>query len=374
MKKYFFAIVITLFSQFIYAQTDSVIIEKVTKTGLNYKSFQVVGERLFSLSENGKLIIWDLKHFDIIPFYDLDTNLHFSSLGKGSQNNIYLGTENGKIIQINPDNLTCSEFLTLKKKIPVKGIFFNSENNVFLIVPNAVYDPVSKKYWDKFIHQPNGLIVKKSIGLFQKQTNKYFNMPQYSFMDCEDRLWMTNSFGEFGGGLQIFDSKKRKIISSKIDSINFGLFSPKSVFEDNNCNIYITSGLQHFLNSGEIYKINNRMKAVKIFNSDDYEGSANSNLFKNGVFVGPGAYNPAENKIYFATNIGFFKADLPDNGKIRNIEFVFAPKLRWENEALAIGVAMTIKRLEFTTDNRLVFLTANDGIGVFSGNKLIMLK
>ena len=374
MKRYFFSILIILFSQFGYAGADSVVIEKNTRTDLNYKSFQVAGSRLFSLSDNGKLIIWDLRHFDIIPFYDFDASIHISSLGKDSRNMIYLGTEDGKIIKLNPDNLSWSEFLSLEKKIPVKGIFFNSEDNIFLIVPNAVYDPVSKKYWDKFVHQPNGLIVKKSAGNSRKQTDKYFNMPQYSFMDSEDRLWMINSFGEFGGSMQIFDSKKRKIISSKIDNINFGHIFPKSVFEDNNGNIYITSGLQHFINSGEIYKISNRMKAVKIFNSDDYKDSTKYNLFKDGVFVGPGAYNPVENKICFATNIGFFNADVPDNGKLQNIEFIFAPKLRWENEALAVGVAMTIKRLEFTDDNRLVFLTANDGIGIFDGTKLVMLK
>ena len=46
----------------------------------------------------------------------------------------------------------------------------------------------------------------------------------------------------------------------------------------------------------------------------------------------------------------------------------------WERESLAIGVGMAIKKLDFTNDDKLVFLTSNAGIGVYDGEKLIMLK
>jgi len=49
-------------------------------------------------------------------------------------------------------------------------------------------------------------------------------------------------------------------------------------------------------------------------------------------------------------------------------------ELDWENEPLAIGVSMAIKKLEFAGD-KLIFPTALNGIGVFDENKkLHMLK
>src|SRR5690606_32583496 len=121
--------------------------------------------------------------------------------------------------------------------------------------------------------------------------------PQYTFIDSKDRIWMTKSWGEFGGSVQIFDTKKRKELEADIDSLDFGLLFPKSVFEDSKQNIYVTSGLQHFGNSGEIYKIEDNHASL-IYDSANFKDKDES-TFGGGIFVGPGQYNKKEEKIYF---------------------------------------------------------------------------
>jgi len=277
-------------------------------------------------------------------------------------------------------------FLTLKKEVIVSDILFNSKNELFLIVPYAVYDPINDRYWNKFKQQNEQLIVRRRyLFFFSKRTYTYFRMPQYTYIDNNDIIWMTSTFGEWGGSIQRFDTKKRKVINETIDSLQFGLFFPKSIFEDDKNNIYITSGLQHFMNSGEIFKINNDI-AVSIYDDENFKDTIQySEIDSNGVvniiakidygiFVGPGAYNNKDGKIYFASSEGFFRVNIPLDGTIKKQEFLFQPNLSWENEPLAIGVAMTIKELVFTNDNRLVFLTSNNGIGIYDGEKLKMLK
>lgn len=350
-----------------FAQTDS-----LKNINPNLTKMLVDSENLYALNANGQLYVWDLK--TLKKKYTSDTTEDYTSIAKDNLNKIYLGTGNGEIYSLNTNDYLTDIYFHLKKDYSVSDIFFNSKGELFLIIPYAIYDPVKDKYWNDFKHQPNGMIVsKRYLFFFRKRTNEYFDMPQYTFIDSKDRIWMTKSFGEFGGSIQIFDTKERKELSSEIDSLDFGLIFPKSVFEDKSQNIYITSGLQHFMNSGDIFKINNNL-STKIYDSEDFRDTSDTKLFSDGIFVGPGAYNPYDNKIYFATTDGFYRASIPTEGRIGNPELIFKPELLWDREPLAIGVSMSLKKIDFTDDNRLVFLTSNNGIGIYDGKKLIMLN
>lgn len=349
------------------AQTDS-----LKKVNPSHTKMLVGAENIYAINSSGQLFVWDLTN--LTRTFTSDLTVKFMSIAKDNSNKIYLGTEKGKIFTIDKSDYSIDLYLQLKKDYSVSEIVFNSNNEIFLIVPYAVYDPVNDKHWSDFKHQPNGMIVsKRFLFLFRKRTKEYFDMPQYTFIDSEDRIWMTKSFGEFGGSVQIFDTRKRKELSADFDSLNFGLLFPKSVFEDKNRNIYITSGLQHFMNSGDIFRIENNI-ATKIYDSEDFRDTTEDNPFGGGIFVGPGAHNPFDDKIYFATTDGFYRASISNQGMIENPEFLFKPELLWEREPLAIGISMSVKRLEFTDDNRLVFLTSNDGIGIYDGKDLIMLR
>ncbi|TRZ42163.1 hypothetical protein [Robertkochia solimangrovi] len=343
------------------------------KVNPSFTKMLVSDENIYALNSSGQLHVWNLKSLN--RTFTTDTNVvKYTSIAKDNSNKIYLGTAKGKIFTIDKNDYSIDLHLELKKDYSVTDIFFNSTDEIFLIVPYAVYDPIKDKYWTDFKHQPNGMIVsKRFLFLFRKRTNKYFDMPQYAFIDSQDRIWMAKSFGEFGGSIQIFDTRRRTELSADIDSLNFGLLFPKSVFEDKDQNIYITSGLQHFMNSGDIFRIKNNT-AIKIYDSEDFRKTTETNPFGGGIFVGPGTYNAFDNKIYFATTEGFYRAAIPNEGRIENPELIFKPELLWDREPLAIGVSMSVKRLTFTTDNRLVFLTSNNGIGIYDGTELKMIK
>ena len=333
----------------------------------------IVANNLYSLNKDGRLHIWDLNTLEKI-LQSTDTLRHYTAIAKDNNNQVFLGTDKGKIYKLDNSEFTTRLFIELKKTYRISDIFFNSKDEIFLIVPYAIYDPINNEHWKDFKHERNGMIVRKRFLIFfRKRTNTYFDMPQYTFIDSNDRIWMTKSFGEFGGSIQIFDARKREEIIVDIDSLNYGLFFPKSVFEDDDKNIYITSGLQHFSSSGEIYKIENST-ATEIYNSDDFIDTTDTRIFSGGIFVGPGTYNSTEKKIYFATSDGFYKADIPNKGRIKKPELIFTSELTWEREPFAIGVGMTIKKLCFAKNNVLVFLTSNNGIGVYNGIRLQLLQ
>jgi len=199
MRVILFSAALTLFTPYLlFAQKDSVQIFKVWRTGINYKSYIIANNDLFALNDSGKLVIWDLTKLDTIHFAHNNSLLHYTAIAKDRNNNVFLGTSKGQIFKIIPENLTYS--LYLKTKYTIRYICFNSSNRLFLIVNNAVYDPITKQYWDKFENHSSGLrVTKKSFLFFKKTLSKYFAMPQYTFLDNQGKWWMTAVYGEFGG-------------------------------------------------------------------------------------------------------------------------------------------------------------------------------
>jgi hypothetical protein len=371
---FFFTLVFFLIAFSAFTQSDSSI-SRIEKTNSSYRTTLYHNDNVYAISESGQVVIWNLSKLDTIPFPHNDTaSYKFLCVAKDRMDAIYFGTDKGHIFKFGPEKKVWS--LERKLTNPVHHIVFNSDNHALVIVPYAVYDPITKRRWTKFENHTDGLIRKKKVfGLFWKRVHKYFQMPQYTFMDSQDRLWMTASFGEFGGDLQIFDSKNFRIMDNKFDSISSGLFFPKSVFEGPNREIFITSGLQHFANSGDIYRINPDGTTTKVFHSSGprvLDRKTKKVIDEGGLFVGPGAYNKQDGCIYFATSRGIHKIKADEN-KYETAELVVDPGLRWGREPLAIGVAMNIQGMEFLPDGRLLFLTAMDGIGILDRVKIVLL-
>ncbi|WP_160144087.1 hypothetical protein [Chryseolinea soli] len=363
-----------LISYYGMAQPDSLIVN-VRKTNTKYKSFLCDKNRIYAINERGNVVVWDLTTLDTLPFARHDTAAYkFLCVAKDRNNQIYFGTDKGDILIYRPETNALSH--QRKLKYSANYLCFNSDNHPVAIIPYAVYDPIRRKRWTEFENHTTGIIYRKKIlGLFFKKTDKYFQPPQYTFMDSKDRLWMTAGFGEFGGDVQIFDARNFKILDNKFDSIDPGLIFPRSVFEGPNGDIFITSGLQHFSNSGDIYRIDSSGTANKIFTSDGprrVERKTGKVIDEGGLFIGPGAYNRQDNCMYFATTRGIYKMSLTNN-KPGEPELVINPSLSWGAEPLAVGVAMSIKKMEFLDNGTLLFLTTMNGIGIYEAGKITFL-
>ncbi len=363
-------VLLMLFVTPIFAQGQMSELKRVTikKQSTNYRSSITVGNRLYALTDRARLVVWDLNVMNIIHFPG-GGRLRFSAIGKDQQDQVYVAALNGNIYKIEASKLSISLFQENKHR--VNAICFNSKNELFLITNDAVFDPVRKRQWTDFFHEAvDGMAVLRN----NKIATNYFNIPSIVFMDSSDKIWMASSFGEFGGSLQIFDTRKLEIKDSKIEGIELGLFFPKSIFPDSRGRLYMTSGLQHFSNFGEIYKMSANMVATLMYTSGIYRHADRSEKPEDELFIGPGAYNDSDSSIDFATNKGFYKARLIEGEDKLKPEFLFDLKLRWSRESMAIGASMAVLQTEFITGNRLLFLTANDGFGLYDGKSLIFFK
>lgn len=350
----------------IFSQTDSL------KTNyLSIKSSIIHNQEILAIDNNGKLNIWDLKTFKKI-FQSNNQNTFFTSLGKNKNGQFFIGTKKGRVLKFDRKEKSIKQFLKLKKNFwTIEGIVFNAESEIFLIMPFGIYEPQSDKLWTEFEHK--GVLmtvyVKKFLG-FKKRLKKYFSKPDYTFIDKNQIMWMSKTFGEFGSVMQLFDLKNKKIINLP-DSLSFG--EPKSMFDSNDGTIFITSGLHHFMQSGSITKIKN-FKTIGTYNSNELKDKDGKLVFPNEIFIGSGNYNPYDKKIYFSTTNGVYKTGFLEGKELKNIELVFQPKLTWKQEPLAIGIDTAIKKIDFLSNGDLILITESNGIGIYRNNKLNWLN
>jgi hypothetical protein len=95
-----------------------------------------------------------------------------------------------------------------------------------------------------------------------------------------------------------------------------------------------------------------------------------------GEYIGPATFNEYNNSIYYYSQEGIKKGNLDnDLSKKENWEIVIKPKLQWKyGQPDAVGSPMNVLKLQTLDENELIFLSQNDGIGLFNGKELIMLK
>lgn len=312
---------------------------------------------LYAVTTDGKLKCWNLST-EKKNTVTHNSRFTFTAISSDKQQNVVVGTNDGKLFTLSDKGLQLLH--AMQKPYTIEHIVFNSQNEPYLIIRNALYAPLTHTYWTAFPQQT-------TVGIrIEKRAKEFFRFPSCVFVDAHDVIWMTNFYGEFGGSFQLFDSKERKPLNRSIENLELGLFFPQSIFSDGKTDaVYIASGLQHLINSGDIFKIDN-YTAEKILNDDDFD-------LNNRLFIGASTIDPVTQTLYIATQKGIYKTFLSESGKIGNLELLCEPKLRWEREPLAIGAKMAIKKL-LLVRGKLLFLTSQNGIGVFENGNISYLK
>ena len=312
---------------------------------------------LYAVTTDGKIKCWNLST-EKKKTVTHNSRFTFTAIGSDKQQNVVVGTNDGKLFTLSDKGLQLLH--AMQKPYAIEHIVFNSQNEPYLIIRNALYAPLTQTYWTAFPQQT-------TVGIrIEKRATEFFRFPSCVFVDAHDVIWMTNSYGEFGGSFQFFDSKERKPLNRSIENLELGLFFPQSIFIDGKTDaVYIASGLQHLINSSDIFKIDN-YTAEKILNDDDFD-------LNNRLFIGASTIDPVTQTLYIATQKGIYKTFLSESGKIGNLELLCEPKLRWEREPLSMGAKMAIKKL-LLVRGKLLFLTSQNGIGVFENGNISYLK
>ncbi|UOQ70943.1 hypothetical protein [Hymenobacter cellulosilyticus] len=244
------------------------------------------------------------------------------------------------------------------------AILSDSHGNLFTITPRGIAAAATGKLY----------FPEKSPNK-QVQLKASWGTPSAHFIDSADRIWVGFGYGEWGGNLFIFDTQQKVFLTPDLGEFRIELNPVKSFFEGQST-VYLTCGLHHFLTHGCVIAFSD-LKARPLLNSESARDSADGKFFvKPGEYIGPGAFNASSQSVYFYSQNGIFRGDTrADLSTLAKWENMVRPKLDWKNgQRDAVGSPMNVLKMAFTEDNNLVFLSQNNGIGVFDGSSLRMIE
>jgi hypothetical protein len=331
--------------------------------GNQYKDFAYDGNSIWGLTTDGKIALFEAANGDPIS-EKVKNDSAIIVLANDKEGNIIIGDNSNKIKKY--DRRAKSWITLFKFENTLLAITFDSKNNIYLITTKGIFDNSTKKYF--YPDSSQNSQIRNEAGWFREPA---------LLTDRNDNIWIGFGYGEWGGDLFIFNTKDKKFVVPDLKGFSITLNPIKSIFESNE-NVFVTSGLMHMGTSGSITKFDSFQSSL-VFESDSRrkfpQDSTNFELI-HGEYIGPGTYNQKDSCIYFYSQNGIFKGN-PENEllKIEDWKKVLEPKLRWTyGQSDAVGSPMNVLKLGFINPEKLVFVSENDGIGIYDGKTLIMTK
>ena len=331
-------------------------------TANQYTDGIVVGNNIWGLTTTGSIKIFSLKDGSPVvkPFNNRSAIVAFTTDHAG---NVIVADSSNTIQQIDPNTFK-NKFIG-KCDTTVVALINDSHNNCYALTNKGIADVVGHH-----TYFPNDFSQRHL-----RSSNGKLDRPSAYFIDKDDYIWAAFDYGEWGFDLMAFNTVTKQFKNLGYKKIAKGMSSPRSIFEGND-GIYMTTSLMHFMVLGSIVRINNFKDTVIFRTGEGSDLSDKHASFSNPEYIGAGAYNKYNNCLYFYSQNGIFKGNpKADLSKIGNWQKILQPKLMWTNgQRNAVGAQMNVSKLEFVDKEKFFFISQNDGIGLYDGNKLIMLQ
>ncbi len=344
------------------AQTNPIQQEK-NLANSDYQDFVIDGNVIWALTSTGKIHIFDADSKTMlqkVPIVDSP----ITEITKDKAGNIVVADNHNEIKRYDKTRGTWQVIATCDNT--VLGIVFNSRNQCYMITSMGIKEAGNEKLY----------FADSALNHYINYQGRWFKQPAY-IMDDLDNIWVGFGYGEWGGDIFIFNTVSKKFIIPDLKTFRIELNPIKSFFKYGKT-VCLSSGLAHFEVSGEIIAFDN-FKARIILNSDPFEkprGDIKTDSGFTAEYIGPAAFNIADQCIYFYSQNGFFKGNPEkDLSKIEYWQKLFKPKLPWSSgQSDAVGSPMNVFKIAFTSEGKLVFVTEQNGIGIYDSKTITMIK
>ena len=349
-----------------------------TSSKKEYRDFVLLNkDTVYLLTTVGELLLASSSTPSISTIISTNTSVDVFALDR--QGNLIVSDKRNQIRRLDRKTQQWTNLPTFLGKL--HGFAFDSQNNNYLITNRGIINTRART-----IYFPDS-----SKFLNTQSLNKEAWHSQAIFLvDKHDKIWLGFDYGEWGGDVFCFDTQQQTYLPLSIESGTIN-GNPVSGFCETQDHIYLSSGLVHFFTHGRIFKFSQGM-ARPFLQAVDHETpvgftqiidpktgkkkKVTVTSWQGGEYIGPIAYNSANNCLYFYSQNGIFKGDLTKNlSNIKAWQRVFKPTLQWTGgRSNAVGPAMNVLKMQFDSQGTLFFLTEHDGLGVYDGKQLRFIK
>jgi hypothetical protein len=326
-----------------------------------YSDAVVINNEIWGLTTDGKIRTFNLS--DGSPVIKDSNNLAaIAAIAKDHTDNIIIADSSDRIREIDQKSFKAK---TIGRcDTVVYALLFDGQNNCYALSAKGIVD----------INRHRTYVSNTSINQSVKYQRGTMPRPDAFFIDKNDNIWIGFGHGEWGGNMFVFNSRTKKFIKLN-EYFKQGISPVKSIFEVND-DVYISTGLMHMAFSGSIIKLCD-FKDTTVFESYSFQKNPDgTNRGNDAEYIGPATFNQFDKCIYFYSQHGIFKGDPKgDLSKIEMWHKIIQPKLNWTNgQSNAVGSPMNVSKLQFIDKDKLIFISKNDGIGLYDGSKLVMLQ
>ncbi len=353
---------------------------------LNYVDFIFFNQKIWAISEDGQLIIWDIANDQ--PGTEQYEFKNVTSITKTQTGEIYLGTQDGEILK----------YHLLKKRwdivysihTPVYGICIFDAAKHYAITDHGLVNVIAET-----LHRP-----QYSMNSAMDYSKSTIGIPSSILCDSRQQVWFTYYQGEWGGDIHVFSPQNEAYLPLKIDYEKIieeplpvkKIPSISSVVEGTNHTVYVTSGVQHLgvdrsgsiIEFHKVFSIIDTFKRLlkpstpvyigtPIFLSSTHRPSV-PYIDPSGEYIGPSYFNPYDHKLYYYSNYGFHVVEYSGQGHKLIRKKLFHPKLKWIYGRRMNGSNLSVLKFEFIDEHTIVFLTRFDGISIFDGEIIKFYK
>jgi hypothetical protein len=324
----------------------------------NFLDFILLHDQVWGLTTKGTLQVYSLATYRKLPDPPADDSV--VAIARDRTGRIIIGNKRGQLKVLDSNSMSWKAMGAFTGLL--HGIAFDRANHCFVITSEGVGQPgTTGTYF------PDSMLNSQI-----RYHGKWSKRPVFC-MDPGDNLWIGFGYGEWGGDIFAFDTHGRAF--RRIDLNGFEIMlNPIQSICNRDSSIFISCGLQHFDNSGMLASIREGKVSV-VFDSSPYSKVHLHDTTFHAEYLGAITYNPDDQLLYFYSQHGIFKGE-PGRytTRIDQWERVAQPLLKWSyGQPDAVGYTMNVRKIEFTDDHQLVFLSTLDGIGVILGGRTIHL-
>lgn len=401
----FLLISVCAFSQ-VNNRADSFPAFQIKILNANYKDFIVVNKDIYAITSGDSLVIFNLQsnqHQQVIS--------QVRAIAKTSSNTIFY-VDNKMQLYTTTDFKDSKLIDSLKGNFP--RILVDKNDNYVVVTSDGIFFK-DNFYIPKIALQSGGYLRRGSL------KSDLVGYPDLTYVDQKQRIWLTYDNGEFGENTYFFDLDNKVFSESKflglndffrkdqkfrirqyesnlldsfpnhIKKINQKLVykfpnnlpisnGVKGISENREGEILISQSLMHFSVSGSLgmYKeseIKDFYYSYRIDQILEYKtiGKSKRKQTYLNEYIGCNSYNPFNNSFYYYSDKGFFR--ILKSKDVYSKELFFKPSITWTaGLSNAVGYQMNVKKFEFISENQLLFLTSNEGIGYFDGKTVKYFK
>ncbi len=324
-----------------------------------YTDFVTSGSTIWLLTQTGSLEQADSRTMQstVLPPPPAP---HLVAIAKDTANALVVADSAGQIWQRDEQTRQWSVVATCPYASPY-ALVVDRHNQYLIVHPFGIWTSDTR-----YNHFPDdSLLLNKDVRGGMRTTREWEEKPVW-LLDREDRLWLGFDYGEWGGLLFVFDTRRHQFVQPQPGDFDLA-FNPIVSIMQAGRDLYLAGSMRHMITQSHIARVT-QLTATTIFTSESCwdQTTGGESALVHGQSVSLLAFNPSDNQLYACIDGAIMKA----NGTNRSVPIdrwtQVIPRSPTDNDRLV--------RMAFTPTGQLALLYKNRGLRVFDGKTLRFMK